>query len=61
MIQGITYLAIANQGSIGRHQTMTRIYRVQGDGTLDVVSFVVFVDNLVGNEGIVKASVRESM
>ncbi|XP_072038274.1 adhesion G-protein coupled receptor V1-like [Amphiura filiformis] len=41
VIQGITYLAIANQGSIGRHRTTTRIYRVQGDGTLDTMQDII--------------------
>ncbi|XP_038076858.1 adhesion G-protein coupled receptor V1-like isoform X2 [Patiria miniata] len=39
-IQGTTYLVIANHGSTGRYETMSRIYRVNQDGTLYVMQDV---------------------
>ncbi|XP_022110249.1 G-protein coupled receptor 98-like isoform X2 [Acanthaster planci] len=39
-IQGTTYLAVANHGSAGRYETMSRIYRVNADGTLHVLQDV---------------------
>lgn len=42
-INGMKYLAVANYGTEGRHQTTSRVYKIESSGTVSVLQDIASV------------------